>query len=99
MAKHKNYRSNTAENKINVKFQEKQFSSNTKRADGKIEDFPKNTAGIRQYFKGKSAAGNIQTNYKYSQKSKDFQPTSIFHFFFFLYIYICLLMNFTNKII
>ena len=79
MSKHKNYRSNTAENKINVKFQEKQFNSNTKRADGKIEDFPKNTAGIRQYFKGKSA-GNFQTNYKY-QKSKDFQSAS-FPFFF-----------------
>ena len=45
----------------------------------KLKIFQKNTAGIRQYFKGKSA-GNFQTNYKY-QKSKDFQSAS-FPFFF-----------------
>jgi len=58
-----------------MKFQEK--SSNYKKLDGKIEDFPKSTSGIRQYFKGKSA-GNFQTNYKPYTKSKDFQTASQF---------------------
>lgn len=71
-AKHKNYRSNTSENpKIHAK-----LNSKSNKPDEKIEDFPRNIAGIRQYFKGKSA-GSLNKNSKTFQKSKDFPNFSI----------------------
>lgn len=73
--KHKNYRSNTSENpKIHSK-----LNSKSNKPDEKIEDFPKNIAGIRQYFKGKSA-GALTKNSKTFRKSKDFPNISLFIF-------------------
>ena len=80
LAKHKNYRSNTSENsKLNTKFQPKFEKMNFKSSseNNRIEDFPKNTSGIRQYFKGKST-GNFKQNSKNYQKSKDFPNLSNF---------------------
>lgn len=70
LTKYKNYRSNTSEN---AKIQKISFQ----KTGSKFEGLTKNTSGIRQYFKGKSA-GSLKKNSKYIQKSKEFQNLSNF---------------------